>query len=111
MTQKQRAARNRMRYEARLRAEGKTVGEDMADLQDRIRAGLLRSEGITADRFVTLVRRIRDEGRFSAILNLVGAKYGAGVSPSRALGNLVRAVRPPEQVGPFIAAFYDEKPL
>lgn len=100
-----------MRYEASLRAQGKTVAEDMADLQDRIRAGLLRSEGITAERFVVLVRRIMAEGRLASVMAHVGAKYGAGISLTRALGNLIRAVRPPEQVGPFQAAFFNEVKL
>ncbi len=95
-----------MRYEASLRAQGTTVAEDMARLQANIRLGLLRSPGITPEKFVALVRKAMAEQRFEVLLNAAGAKYGAGVSLTRALGNLIRAVRPPEQVGEFQAAFF-----
>lgn len=111
MTQKQRAARRRKRYEASLRDQGTTVAQDMAELQDRARLGLLRSPGIAPDKFVALVRKAMAEKRFEALLRAAGAKFGAGVSMTRSLGNFIRAVRPADQVGQFQAAFFDEVKL
>lgn len=111
MTQKQRAARRWIRYEASLRDQGTTVAEDMARFQERSRLGLLRSPGITPEEFVALVRKVMAEKQLSALLDAAGAKYGAGISLTRALGNLVRAVRPPEQVRAFHSAFFGKVPL
>lgn len=95
-----------MRYEARLRADGRTVAEDMAQLRVRVTLGLLRAHGLRSDRFVTLVRGEMAAGRFGALLVAAGAKHGAGVSLTRSIRNLVRAVRPAGQEDEFCAAFF-----
>lgn len=74
MTEKVKANRRRLRYERALRAQGKTVAEDMADLRDQITLGLLRSPGITPERSAALVEKLKAEGRYERVMRQLGQK-------------------------------------
>lgn len=74
--------------------------------RDGICLARLRDEKTTSEQFVITVRRAMADGSYTRLLDMAGAKYGNGISASRALGNLIRVLRKPEQVGEFQAAFY-----
>ena len=71
----------------------------------------LRDEKITPEQFVGIVRRAMADGSYTRLLDMAGAKYGSGISASKALGNLIRVLRKPEQVETYQAAFYPAQTL
>lgn len=56
--------------------------------------------------FVQYVRYLKEHGKLSELCDREGAKYGAGISNTRHLGNLCEAIYGKQKRGEYLAAFF-----
>lgn len=59
------------------------------------------------DAFMLWVRGVQDAGRIHELYRLLGVKHGAGISNTRALGNLCELVHGKNRRNEYMAAFFE----
>ena len=61
----------------------------------------------TPGAFMLWVREVQDQGRIHELYRMLGVKYGAGISNTRALGNLCELVYGKDKRNEYMSAFFE----